>query len=430
MNRYGLALGVAMSTLAVATAAGQSFTPGNLVLLQVGDGSTAVTNAAQIVLLKEVTPTGGLVQTISMPATTAGVNRRLTQNGTATSEGFLTRSADKRYLFLVGYDAEPGSTNPATQSSATVNRVIGSVAVDGSIDTTTAVTDASSSNIRAAASTDGTHIWFAQAGTSTNAGVRHVTLGAPGNTSEPISATTGSATNVRCVDIFNGQLFVTGATTAGPLLGVGSLGSTPPPTTGPEPIVQLSGFPTTSGPSAYQFFFADGQTLYVADDRTLTATSGPGGIQKWTYDSISASWSLQYTLNSGLTTGLRSIAGRVDGGTVTIYALTAGSASAGSALVSITDSGATSEFVTIMPATANTWYKGIAFTPESTTPACYANCDGSTTNPVLNVADFSCFLSKFAAGDAYANCDASTTTPVLNVADFSCFLSKFAAGCR
>ena len=60
---------------------------------------------------------------------------------------------------------------------------------------------------------------------------------------------------------------------------------------------------------------------------------------------------------------------------------------------------------------------------------CYANCDGSTTPPVLNVADFSCFLTKFAGNDPYANCDGSTTAPVLNVADFSCFLTKFAAGC-
>jgi hypothetical protein len=63
-------------------------------------------------------------------------------------------------------------------------------------------------------------------------------------------------------------------------------------------------------------------------------------------------------------------------------------------------------------------------------PACYANCDGSTTEPILNVADFGCFLTKFAAGDPYANCDESTTEPVLNVADFGCFLTQFAAGCR
>ncbi len=61
--------------------------------------------------------------------------------------------------------------------------------------------------------------------------------------------------------------------------------------------------------------------------------------------------------------------------------------------------------------------------------ACYANCDNSTTNPFLNVADFSCFLQKFAAADTYANCDGSTQQPILNVADFSCFLQKFAAGC-
>jgi YVTN family beta-propeller protein len=61
--------------------------------------------------------------------------------------------------------------------------------------------------------------------------------------------------------------------------------------------------------------------------------------------------------------------------------------------------------------------------------ACYANCDGSHTPPILNVNDFACFLNKFAAGDPYANCDGSTTPPVLNVLDFSCFLNKFAAGC-
>ena len=61
---------------------------------------------------------------------------------------------------------------------------------------------------------------------------------------------------------------------------------------------------------------------------------------------------------------------------------------------------------------------------------CYANCDASTTQPVLNVADFTCFLQRYAAGDSYANCDGSTTSPVLNVADFTCFLQRYAAGCR
>ena len=62
-------------------------------------------------------------------------------------------------------------------------------------------------------------------------------------------------------------------------------------------------------------------------------------------------------------------------------------------------------------------------------PACYANCDGSTVPPTLNINDFACFLNRFAAGDPYANCDPSTPAPVLNILDFACFLNRFAAGC-
>jgi hypothetical protein len=60
---------------------------------------------------------------------------------------------------------------------------------------------------------------------------------------------------------------------------------------------------------------------------------------------------------------------------------------------------------------------------------CFANCDNSTIDPVLSVADFACFLNRFAAGNTFANCDGSTVAPVLNVLDFACFLNQFAAGC-
>jgi hypothetical protein len=66
------------------------------------------------------------------------------------------------------------------------------------------------------------------------------------------------------------------------------------------------------------------------------------------------------------------------------------------------------------------------FTP---TPPCYANCDGSTTAPILNVSDFICFQNKFAGGSPYANCDGSTIEPILNILDFICFQNAYAAGC-
>jgi hypothetical protein len=72
----------------------------------------------------------------------------------------------------------------------------------------------------------------------------------------------------------------------------------------------------------------------------------------------------------------------------------------------------------------------VSFVLNGTTgSACYANCDSSTAPPILNVQDFSCFLTKYASGDSYANCDNSTSPPVLNVQDFSCFLTKYASGC-
>jgi uncharacterized membrane protein len=73
--------------------------------------------------------------------------------------------------------------------------------------------------------------------------------------------------------------------------------------------------------------------------------------------------------------------------------------------------------------------RGVILTRIGSPQPCYANCDQSTTAPVLNVGDFTCFLQRFAAGEAYANCDQSTVPPVLNVGDFTCFLQRFAGGC-
>jgi photosystem II stability/assembly factor-like uncharacterized protein len=76
--------------------------------------------------------------------------------------------------------------------------------------------------------------------------------------------------------------------------------------------------------------------------------------------------------------------------------------------------------------TAGTYGRGAWRANLRTPSACYANCDGSTTLPLLNVNDFVCFQSRFAAADPYADCDQNST---LNVNDFVCFQAAFAAGC-
>ncbi len=66
---------------------------------------------------------------------------------------------------------------------------------------------------------------------------------------------------------------------------------------------------------------------------------------------------------------------------------------------------------------------------DAATAACFPNCDGSTSTPVLTANDFQCFLNSFAASLPYANCDGSTFAPVLTANDFQCFLNNYAAGC-
>jgi probable HAF family extracellular repeat protein len=82
--------------------------------------------------------------------------------------------------------------------------------------------------------------------------------------------------------------------------------------------------------------------------------------------------------------------------------------------------------------------RGFVLKPINQTQPCYANCDSSTTAPILNVDDFTCFINEFAAAqqlapaqqvEHYANCDNSTVAPVLNVDDFMCFIKAFAQGC-
>ena len=68
------------------------FTPGNLVVLRVGDGSSTLSNASTAIFLDEYTTDGTLVQSVDIP--TSGENL-LTNSGSATSEGQLTLSPDQ-----------------------------------------------------------------------------------------------------------------------------------------------------------------------------------------------------------------------------------------------------------------------------------------------------------------------------------------------
>jgi hypothetical protein len=260
--------------------------------------------------------------------------------------------------------------------------VIGRTDMNGNIDTTTALSDAySAGNIRSATSDDGTHFWTA--GTSAaGAGVRYVaSLGA--TTSTQLSTT---ITNTRVVRIQNGQLYVSSAT--GTFQGISAVGSGVPTTSG-QTIALLPGFPTAAGPSSYDYFFADANTLYVADDRT----NGSGGIQKWTLSG--GTWTLAYTLAVNATTGCRGLTGDVTSGQNVLYATSVPGAGP-IQVVTVTDTGAGSLFTPLVTAATNTAFRGIRHLP---TPCVGAHIAQDPTDVAVCLGSAAAFTVT-AGGDA------------------------------
>ncbi|WP_164489823.1 ExeM/NucH family extracellular endonuclease [Runella sp. SP2] len=325
-----------------------SFTKGNIVIVQVGDGAASLGGTGTATFLKEYTTSGTAVQSISLPTTVIGVNKRLVLSGSATSEGALTRSVDFKYLTVAGYDAEVGTANIASSASSTINRTIARIKYDGTIDASTGLTDGfSGSNIRSVVTTNGTDFWVAgTASSASNAGARYTTLGA--TTSTQLSTT---VTNIRNIDIINNQLYVSHSSGAANIK-IATVGTGTPTTSG-QTLTGLPGIPTALTP--YGFFFVDldasvagPDVLYVADDS--------GGLKKFSL--VSGTW----TANGSISGTYRGIVATVNAGSVTLYA------TGNSTLVSFVDNSGyngtlSGTVTTLVTAPNNTAFRGIAFAP-------------------------------------------------------------------
>ncbi|SOB87695.1 Calx-beta domain-containing protein [Sphingomonas guangdongensis] len=333
-----------------------NFTAGNLVVYRVGTGTGALSNAATAVFLDEYTVTGTLVQSIALPDTATATVNALTQSGTATSNGLLTLSADGRYLLLGGYDASVGTTGVTSSAATTVSRTIARVGADGIADTSTSLTDAfTGDNFRGVASLNGSSFYVSGTGGTGTNGVRLAEFGASTST----SIATTPITNIRAIDIFDGQVYVSASSGA---IRIGTVG-TGTPTTGGQTITNLLGYPTSGG-SPYEFFFAD-LTTTVAGVDTLYVADDAAGLSK--YSLVGGSW----TLNGTIAGAIRGLAGATSGGTqVSLYATTATAAGVPQQIVSYLDTsgynGALSGSSTVVAtATANTALRGIAFAPQA-----------------------------------------------------------------
>ncbi len=351
----------ASATLAVITGNVRLY-PTNLVVLRQGDGAATLTVNGNSVFLDQYTTSGAYVNTVTIPDSGSSA---LVQNVTSSDATFdaLTRSPDGWFLAVAGYATNlnfGASLNAA--ASTVVPRAGGTInGLGGFIRNVTTTTKFSASVIRSFV-TDGTNNFWGGAG---NSGTPYFGFGSP---EDDVQTTID---NTRVMNIFNGDLYFVFANATPGLYQFSGL---PMTAAAPVRIITraasdvLIGSPPVGSLNGIQDFAvcptcpSDGGVIYIADDRTISATAG--GIEKWIFDGSLGAYVFTNRLNTGLTRGLRSLAVNWSGANPVIYAITTGASNTNS-LVKVTDTGASSPFSTLSVSSPNQLFRGVKFGPNS-----------------------------------------------------------------
>jgi hypothetical protein len=429
-----------------------SFTQGDVVVSVEGNGSNTgsyTDNQAAPLTLYEYGANGaGFVGSFQLPQTASGANFIVSGEYGSSSEGTLQLSGNGRYLTIAGYgvnanafNANPGSfspdpTNMALGQSGSVQgqgytavpRVVALIGQNGSVNSSTALFGVfNANNPRSAYTVDGKSFYVSGQGNYPDAtgGVFYATVGSHSATSiTGADAGGGTSQDTREVQVYNGQLYVSTDSKKGSTNRdyVATLGAPGAPGALPTSVANggngpamLPGFGNSGGTgkitvtaanannvnaslighnktvnlSPENYFFANSDTLYVADSGAPKQTSGDsplgdGGLQKWTLSN--GTWTLDYTISDGLnlvanseasgSTGLYGLTGKaVTIGGVEEVELFATNATIGDTdqtfLYGLTDAlgdltaQAGESFVQLQEAPADTTFKGVAFAPAA-----------------------------------------------------------------
>jgi len=352
--------------IATALSAQAPFTKGNIVVLRIGDGnqSLTVSNAASYFLdeFKIVDNTATLIQSIPLPTTINGANKRCVAVPSQVIMSLMTRSADGRFLVIPGYDGDLG-VSPWGKTAANANRVVALVNSNAGINTTTALNNIfNTKDMRSATSYDGTDIWVSGNNNTsqTDGGVFYTTLG---STSATQISTTHIAT--RYVKIYDNQLYVQ----VQERIYAGGNGM---PKTSGNTYIDLTQAPNggDAASDGYGFFIGDLDPVNPGTQKVMYFGDGNGGkIRK--YSLVDGVWTLNGSIAISSTRGLEGV---VENGVVKLYVTTRTNVANGDAkLWAIEDATGYNQAPTgVVPdilwdyTGENTTVGGLAWAPEAT----------------------------------------------------------------
>lgn len=249
---------------AAAMASAAAITPGNLVIARVDGGGAALSTAATTVWLDEYTTAGTLVQSIAVPNTGSSA---LTLVGNSTTEGLISPSQDGSSLIFGGYRKNVGGTQPSSDTGAVTNRVIGRLFLNGTLDTSVALTDPTS-NIRSATTVDGSTYYIATAGS-----VRYV--GTPGPAATTVAIDPRNSRQVYVVD--NTLYASNGSTAITPK--VQSYGVLPTGATTPTTVANLASADAVNG-----IWFCDLSSSVAGADTLYALSTVENLLRKYSFD--------------------------------------------------------------------------------------------------------------------------------------------------
>ncbi len=349
----------------------------------------------------------------------------------SSSEGTLELSSDGHSLVIAGYGVNDQTYNAGgaavygdarlAQSTSVpggpftpVMRVIADIKADGAVDSSTALLNVfNTNNPRSVATVNGSSFYITGQGVKgdTTQGVFYVVDGASSATS------INAATDTRIAEIYNGRLYVSvDSTQGGGTTNISNYGSLPTSVTSPTVLTGLSQSVVLTSATANtvntadigssvnlspeNFFFANANTLYVADGGVPKAGGlGDGGLQKWSL--VNGTWTLDYTLSVGLNlipntnssssgdTGLIGLTGKVVGNSVELFATTEPLNDLGqTGVYEITDqlastTGAGESFTEVLAASPGENIRGIAFAPTPNRQTAVDDFNGTGKSDIL-----------------------------------------------